>query len=215
MSSSCDEQPFACYENLVIAHSSIENMAIVYDHEAICRLQGKDKEDAKRVLDMIAKSMQLAALPEHTNTAEMYAQLTHEEMDHPLALKTRDSVRYQAMRAIRDDLREHGTTYAADVRECVALAMDVPEAAIEQRIDNELHALALEMGQQFAAVFAAQGVLTDLERRRITDREAYLPSQNIVEKAHDRIFEITKKEERIIRYRRNLDLVEKFKKIVQ
>ena len=43
----------------------------------------------------------------------------------------------------------------------------------------------------------------------------YLPSQNIVEKAHDRIFEITKKEERIICYRRNLDLVEKFKKIVQ
>jgi uncharacterized protein with PIN domain len=213
--SSCDEQPFACYENLVIAHSSIENMAIVYDHEAICRLQGKDKEDAKRVLDMIAKSMQLAAIPEHTNTAEMYAQLTHEEMDHPLALKTRDSVRYQAMRAIRDDLREHGATYEADVRECVAMAMNAPEAAVEQRIDNELHALALEMGQQFAAIFAAQGVLTDLERRRITDREAYLPSQIIVEKAHDRILEITKQEERIIRYRRNLDLVEKFKKIVQ
>ena len=215
MSSSCDEQPFACYENLVIAHSSIENMSIVYDHEAICRLQGKDKEDAKRVLDMIAKSMQLAAIPEHTNTAEMYAQLTHEEMDHPLALKTRDSVRYQAMRAIRDDLREHGTTYEAEVRECVALAIGAPEAAIEQRIDNELNAMAMETGQQYAAILAAKRVLADLERSKNTDREAYTPSINVVKQAHDRIAELIKKQERFIRYKRSLDLVEKFKKIVQ
>lgn len=205
----------SCYENLVIAYNSIINMAIASDHEPICRLSGADAENAKNVLDMIAKSMQLAATPEFPRTFEMYGQLTHEGIEHPLALKPRDCIRYQALRAIRDDLREHGTTYEAEVRECVALALNVPDAAIEARIEARMAEFTAETIQQFATGFAAKGVMSDLQRRKVTDREAYAPSMAIVQQSRDRIEQIIAEEERVLGYKNSLKRVAEFKHIVK
>ena len=205
----------SCYENLVVAYKSIINMAIVSDHEPICRLSGADAENAKNVLDMIAKSMQLAATPEFPRTFEMYGQLTHEGIEHPLALKPRDCIRYQALRAIRDDLREHGTTYEEEVRECVALALHVPDAAIEEAIEARMAELTAETIQQFATGFAAKGVMSDLQRRKVTDQEAYAPSMAIVQQSRDRIEQIVSEENRILGYKTSLERVAEFKGIIK
>ena len=49
--------PFSCYENLVTAYTSIQNMAIVYDQKPVGTLAGAELENARTVLGAIARVM--------------------------------------------------------------------------------------------------------------------------------------------------------------
>ena len=207
--------PYTPLENLVIAYSSIDKMAIVYDNQAICTLRGSELENARNVLNTVSKSMQYAAIPEFTRTAQMYAMLMHGEMEHPMALKTRSDVREKALSAIRDDLREHGTTYEADVRMSVAKAIKTPEAATDAYLKTLMDALGTDIMEQFRVVQVVKRAIAELRKSPAPDRSAWEEPLLLLDQAQARIREIGARHEKLDGHKRSLELVTKFKDIVK
>ena len=207
--------PFSCYENLVTAYTSIQNMAIVYDQKPVGTLAGAELENARTVIGAIARVMQPAVAPEFTRTAEIYAQLTHDETDYPLADKPRDTIRYKVMQAIRDDLREHGGTYEADVRGCIAEAMNVPEAGLEERLQTMFAALANESMQQVRTMTLVRGVVGDLRARNVTDKTVWAEPMRMATQTQERSTAIRAEMERIMNHLDSLKLIAVFKEIVK